>query len=180
MKRADTTSNRSGYPERLIEAIIGFENWNQIEQISKALNIEPEVFNKKEGWNIWVRNYARNVRPFNLEQHYLNRECNEGSIIVLYNTEDTQSIYRERVLPLLENAMSMEESEKIINEWKEIFEEIQTLGDDEILVHENGYRRTINKEDISYTEDTDMYEIGFVSSDKRILEKIENFEFKEE
>ena len=70
----------------------------------------------------------------------------------------------EWVKPLFPDCSSFEEIKKIISEKEELFAEIESLGEGEIVIAKNGeYYETIDKVSMSFYHDTKHYVIGVLS-----------------
>jgi hypothetical protein len=57
LEMIETTTGRNGYPQSLKKALIGFQTFEQAQEIEKEY---PEVrittFHKRDGWQLWERN----------------------------------------------------------------------------------------------------------------------------
>lgn len=51
----ETTTGRNGYPENIQGAIIGFETYDQAEEIAAKYGFDIELFKTRYGWQFWER-----------------------------------------------------------------------------------------------------------------------------
>ena len=51
----NTTTGLNGYPQFLKKAIIGFENFEQAENLAEEYHLDIEIFTKRDGWQLWNR-----------------------------------------------------------------------------------------------------------------------------
>ncbi len=53
----ETTTGINDYPQNVKYAVIGFENYEQINDFINGFKINghPEIFTKKDGWRFWER-----------------------------------------------------------------------------------------------------------------------------
>lgn len=64
----ETTSNGTGYPEDIQPALIGFESFEQMESIMTEHNLRSYALKKRDGWNLWYRQYQGVYEPYELDE----------------------------------------------------------------------------------------------------------------
>src|SRR5574344_1968453 len=55
LKYVETTSGMNGYPENIQDAIVGFDNWEQMEEIAEKYSLSPINLHKRDGWRLYER-----------------------------------------------------------------------------------------------------------------------------
>lgn len=51
----ETTSEASGYPRNLKKAIIGFDTFEEAQELADRYGLTVREFTKRDGWQLWVR-----------------------------------------------------------------------------------------------------------------------------
>ncbi|MGL5713279.1 MAG: hypothetical protein ACRCX2_09690 [Paraclostridium sp.] len=153
----ETTDRSNGYPSNLKGAIIGFESFKQAEEIAEKYNLEITSFHKKDGWNFYYRTGANMYKAFtNSCEDY----GDNYSEVEKMGEEDF--IDREVLHFFSGNVIeSFEQIESFLSSKKEIWEEVNKMEDDEIVItHEGNYYETIKKESMYFYHDTKYIVIG--------------------
>lgn len=152
-----TTSEGNGYPRNLKPAIIGFNTFGQAQEIADKYNLSIESFETKDGWGLWTRNNRRMYEP------YQNSAEDYGDNYSEIHKMDEDDFIENEVQPLLEDAESFDKIEAILKEKKEIWEQVEVMEDDEIVITSYGtYYQTIKKTSMYFSHDTRHYTIGLI------------------
>lgn len=64
----ETTSSATGYPEDIEYALTGFESFEQMESIMTEHNLRSYTLKKRDGWNLWYRQYQGVYEPYELDE----------------------------------------------------------------------------------------------------------------
>ena len=154
----DTTSERNGYPSNLKKGIIGFENFKDAKALAEEYNLEITTFDKKDGWSLWFRTGATTYEPF------LNSCEDYGDNYSEIKKTDEESFILDEVKYFFEdenNLESFEIIEAFLKAKKVIWDEVQKMEDDEIVItHEGNYYETIKKTSMYWSHDTKHHVIG--------------------
>ena len=51
----EVTKGRNGYPERLHNAVIGFEDFDEAQSIANEYGLDLAILRKRDGWQLWER-----------------------------------------------------------------------------------------------------------------------------
>ena len=150
----ETTSGMNGYPQNIHGAIVGFEDWEQLEKIAIKYNLNAINLHGRDGWQLYERNGIAT-------EPYKNSSDDYGDDYSQYDNADTyQKQIMEDVFPYAELS-TFEEVEKWLKEKKEVYEELLTCGEDEIVITYQGrFFEKINKVSMSFIHDTHYYIIG--------------------
>lgn len=154
-----TTSSMNGYPSNIKYAIIGFESFEQAQAIADQYDLQIEYFKKKAGWSLWYRtgNWADKAYQISSETF--------GDNYQDYEKQDEGDFIDQWVQPVLEdnNFDTVAEYFLFLTQMQEIWEEIEAMGDDEIVIANHGqYFDTMKKALMSYGEDNNDYAIGLI------------------
>lgn len=154
----NTTSERSGYPRNVKDAIIGFESFNQAEALAELHNLEITIFEKKDGWDLWFRTGAGTYEPFS------NGSEDYGDNYFEIQKMDEDTFIENEVKFFFEdenNLDSFERIEAFLKNKKEIWDEVEKMDDDEIVItFEGNYYETIKKSSMYFYHDTNHFAIG--------------------
>lgn len=142
LQYVETTSGTNGYPQNIQDAIVGFDNWEQLEEVATKYNLNPINLHKRDGWQLYERQGIA-TEPFK------NSSNDYGDD---YFECDDADAYQKQV---------MEDVENWVKEIKEVYNELLTCGDDEVVITYQGrFFEKINKLSINFSHDTHNYIIG--------------------
>lgn len=144
----------NGYPKSLMGAIIGFESFEQVQEIAREYNLDIISLHKRDGWNMYERmDYA--LEPLKPTEDWY------GDGFNLFTSDDRDEFFENEVQPFAGDFDNFDSLESFIEDRKQVFEELQTIDDTQIVVTCNGrYYDTINKECMIWSYDTHTYAIG--------------------
>lgn len=154
LKYVESTSGINGYPKNIQDAIVGFDNWEQLEKVAKKYNLNAINLHKRDGWQL----YERQGIP---TEPYKN-SCNDygDDYSECYDADAYQKQVMEDAFPYLEFS-TFEDIEKWLKEKKEVYEELLTCGENEIVITNQGrFYEKINETSMEFSHDTHNYIIG--------------------
>lgn len=153
----ETTDQRNGYPSRIKGAIIGFNSFEQAQELADKEHLQITTFEKRDGWDLWYRTMNSVCEPFT-------NSCDDyGDDYSEFGKMSESDFIMNEVLPLIVDCNSFESIEKLLKQKKEIFEEIENLEDGQMVITNCGsYYETINMTSMSFYHDTKNYAIGLI------------------
>lgn len=150
----ETTCERDGYPSHLRYALIGFDTFQQAEEIAEHHGLQIRTYQKEDGWKLWYRTGSAH-EPFQ------NSASDYGDNYNSFESKDADDFYEEEVKPRLENFADFDSLKRFLNEQEEILDKISMCDDDELVITCQGtYYETIDKKSMSFYHDTHSYVIG--------------------
>ena len=152
-----TTSARNGYPQRLQRAIIGFDTFEDAEELADVYGLSIEIFTKYDGWNLWYRTGDHAWAPFErLGEEY-------GDEYRQYSKDDLDGFYEREVQPNVGAFDDFASLRTYLDSMEEIRDRIEDADDNEIVLASfGGYYDTIKKTTMSYCYDTHHFAIGLI------------------
>ena len=124
LKHVETTSGTNGYPQDIQEAIVGFENWEQLEEIAEKYKLEAYQSPQKR-WLAIIRTSRHSITAF---QKIAVNDFGGDDYSQEYDDADSyQKSEMEDVFPHLDLA-TFEEVEEWLKERKEVYNELLDLG----------------------------------------------------
>ena len=150
----ETTSSINGYPQNIKRAIIGFDTFEQAEELADIYGLRIEIFSKRDGWQLWFR-FGRACGPFE-------RSCEEyGDDYRQYSKDDFERFYEREVQPNVDSFDDFASLREYLDKMEEIRDKIEDADDDELVLAScYGYYDTIKKATMSYCYDTRHMAIG--------------------
>ena len=156
----ETTSSITGYPERLKKAIIGFDTFEQAEELSKENGLSIEIFNQHDGWDLWYRTERTAYEPILRSAEEFGDDYSE------FSKDDLEDFYENEVQPMVSDFESFDEVRCFLDQKEKIAKEIEKAGDDEIVITCGGeYYDTIKERTMTYHYDAHSYAIGLIDRD---------------
>ena len=156
----DTTANSTGYPERLQKAIIGFDTFEQAEELAKENGLSIEIFRKRDGWNFWYRTGNTAYEPFRRSAEDFGDDYSE------FSKDNLEDFYENEVQPMVSEFESFDELRSFLDQNEKIKDEIEDAEDDEIVITRCGeYYDTIKELTMAYSYDSHSYAIGLIDID---------------
>ena len=156
----ETTASRTGYPERLQKAIIGFDTFEQAEELAKENGLSIEFFRKRDGWNFWYRTGSTAYEPFRRSAEDFGDDYSE------FSKDDLEDFYENEVQPMVSDFESFDALRSFLDQKEKIQDEIEDAEDDEIVITRSGeYYDTIKERTMAYSYDSHRYAIGLIDID---------------
>lgn len=157
LRYVETTSEANGYPRHIKGAIIGFDTFEDAEALAEEHGLTIMQLHKRDGWQLWYRR----------GETYEAMEITSGDYGDDYSEllqMDAEDFYSEEVEPMLDNFATLAELRTFIEEKEELWEEVENLEEDEVIItYEGRYYETIKQKTMSWSFDTHNYEIGLVA-----------------
>ena len=156
----ETTASRTGYPERLQKAIIGFDTFEQAEELAKENGLSIEFSRKRDGWNFWYRTGSTAYEPFRRSAEDFGDDYSE------FSKDDLEDFYENEVQPMVSDFESFDALRSFLDQKEKIQDEIEDAEDDEIVITCCGeYYDTIKERTMAYSYDSHSYAIGLIDID---------------
>ena len=130
----ETTSERSGYPLDLKKAIIGFASFEEANELAQEHGLSIEVFQRRDGWNVWYRTGNRAYDPFTRTAEDYGDDYN------LFTAGDAADYYENEVDDAI---CALEDNEAVVTYQGSLYEKIK-------------------KHSMGYYFDTHYYAIGLI------------------
>ena len=156
----ETTASRTGYPERLQKAIIGFDTFEQAEELAKENGLSIEIFQKRDGWDLWYRTGCTAYEPFRRSAEDFGDDYSE------FSKDDLEDFYENEVQPMVSDFENLDALRSFLDQKEKIQDEIADAEDDEIVITCSGeYYDTIKERTMAYSYDSHSYAIGLIDRD---------------
>lgn len=156
----ETTTNSTGYPESLQKAIIGFDTFEQAEELAEENGLSIEFFQKRDGWDLWYRTGSTAYEPFRRSVEDFGDDYSK------FSKEDLEDFYENEVQPFVSEFDSFDDLRSFLEQNEKIKDEIEDAEDDEIVITYCGeYYDTIKERTMAYNYDTHSYAIGLIDRD---------------
>lgn len=156
-----TTVDRgnNGYPRGMCGAITGFDSWEQAENFANENGLHLIRLHKRDGWQMYER-LDTMWEPFKPEASWY------GDAYAFYTNEDLEDFYENEVKEFLGDFDNMDDLQDFLDRRKKLYEELTVIDESQYVVTLNGdYYETIDRECMSFNEDTHLYVVGAVRYD---------------
>lgn len=156
----DTTDAPNGYPSRLVDAIVGFETFEEAKEAQRVLGGSIRHLKKKDGWNVYVRgNEAYDAYEMNAEDLGYNLEFSS-------DMEEFKKFADDEVKEMVSD-LDFDEAFGYLSALKKIEKEVEGLDEDEVLFanafYDGNYDTVVMKKScMSYSYDAWEYVIGLI------------------
>ncbi|WP_298110488.1 hypothetical protein [uncultured Bacteroides sp.] len=153
----ETTSAMNGYPQSLQKALIGFDSFEDAERIANEYGLRIELFTKRDGWQLYYRtnNRAYSAIEVSAEDY--------GDDYRSFTASDYEGFYENEVQGMIGEFDSFEAVESFLKSQKKIFEAIENLEDDEmVLTCQGEYYDTVKRYTMCHSFDTKTTVIGLI------------------
>lgn len=158
---AESTNGSNGYPANIKGIIIGFETFEEAEKLADENNLTIEFFKKKDGWQLWERTNNQAHEPLNNSSD--DYGDNYSHLEKMSEEEFIKNEVAEILTALIEDEADFDTIENFIAGKIKLFNEIESMEDDEIVITCHGdYYETIKKESMYYAHDTKHITIGLI------------------
>lgn len=153
----ETTSAMNGYPQSIKKALIGFDSFEQAEKVAEEYGLSIEYFTKHDGWQLYYRTNDRAYSAIEVSADEY------GDDYRAFTSSDYEGFYENEVKGMAGEFNSFEEVEEFLNTKKRIYEAIEELEDDEmVLTCQGEYYDTVKRSTMSHYYDTKTTVIGLI------------------
>ena len=153
-----TTDSQNGYPHNEMQAVIGFDSFEQAEELAEKNNLSVEIFTKRNGNDFWFRTGYKAYEAFERESADYGAGCDT------YTKEDAEKYYANEIEGMLSEFEDLDELSAFVDSHKAIYTAIKNLKDNELLVVCDGeVCDTVQQTTMSYSNDSRMYAIGLIN-----------------
>lgn len=153
-----TTDSPNGYPSNEMQAVIGFNNYEQAEELAEKNNLSVEIFTKRNGNDFWFRTGNKAYEAFERESADYGEDC------TTYTKEDVEKYYANEIEGMLSDFEDLDELSAFVDSHKAIYAALKNLKDGELLIVCNGeVCDTVQQTTMSYSNDSHMYAIGLIN-----------------
>ena len=154
LKRIEITQGKNGYPSGLQDALIGFDNIEHAQLIAEKYGLSVRKFHQKEGWLLWE----------DMGQCFNDIEVTSemyGDNYNLFHKMEEEDFFSLEIDELINQFDNFADLEQFIENKKEIWEEIEVMEDDEVVITSYGsYSETVKDNRMIWSHDTHTYVIG--------------------
>lgn len=156
----NTTSARNGYPSHLQDAIIGFDNFEQAEEIARKEGLTLIWVDRRDGWQLWHRGKEA-ICPMNTEVE------DYGDDYFFYESvKEVIEDEKEVISALVEDEADYTKIDEAIERYGSLIEEAAKLKKGQVVVAHSGYYYdTIYTTDINWSHDTKHYTLAAIDCD---------------
>lgn len=155
-----TTDSRNGYPHNEMQAVIGFDSFEQAGELAEKNNLSVEIFTKRNGNDFWFRTGNKAYEAFERESADYGEDC------TTYTKEDVEKYYTNEIEGMLSDFEDLDELSAFVDSHKAIYAALKNLKDGELLIVCNGeVCDTVQQTTMSYENDSRMYAIGLINRD---------------
>jgi hypothetical protein len=154
----EVTQGRNGYPMGLYKAISSdnFDSFKELEEFANENNLSIVSLHKRDGWDLW-ENRGTMYKP------YSNSAEDFGDNYSEFHKMNEEQFFEQEIHPVLEDISDFDSLEDFLKCKKQIWEEIEAMEEDEIvLTHEGNYSETLKQESLSFSHDTHNYKIALI------------------
>lgn len=127
LHEVETTSDASGYPRGLGRAVVGFDTFDEAQEVADKYGLTVVKLHRRDGWQLW---YNDGQKMYDSDRPTLEPE--DMGYRTMYQPDDS-----ERVVEDLKTAIAgLDDIECIFNltqSRKEIIEELDAMGNDEAI-----------------------------------------------
>jgi hypothetical protein len=154
---AESTSGNNGYPSGIKGIILGFETFEEAEELAEKHGLSIETFKKKDGWQLWERTGNKAYEPFK-------NSCDDyGDNYSQLEKMSEKVFFESEVKDSLENFDNLEDLQNFLSKKQNLFDEVEILEIDEIVITCQGeYYETIKKTSMIFSHDTKTIVIGLI------------------
>ena len=154
---AESTNGSNGYPSNIKGIIIGFDNFEDAEKLAEEHNLTIEFFTKKDGWQLWERTNNKAHEPMK------NSSDDYGDNYNQLEKMNEKVFYESEIKDSLENFDNLEDLQNFLSKKQELFEEIEKMEVDEIVItYQGDFYETIKKVSMYFAHDTKTTIIGLI------------------
>lgn len=157
----ETTCNRTGYPCMVDKAIIGFDDFDEAEQLAKKWGLSVMHFRRTDGQQYWYRTGSIATAA------YVTHAEDYGMNFEEFSPRDAATFYENEIRPDLQMLESMDELHRFLARKEEILDEIEACPEGKIVLVKDGeYYGKVDEVTMRWhDDDVTEYAIGLCVED---------------
>lgn len=153
----ETTPNGNGYPENIHKALVGFDSFEDAQDVANKYGLRITTFTKRQGNRLWTRNENTTYHPLRITAD------DYGSDFKAYGTYNARYYFDDEVKPCLNDFDSIDELESFIQEQREIIDALDNIDDEQlIIIHDHKLYDRIDTNMMEWSHDGKNYIIGVI------------------
>lgn len=148
------SGGNNGYPSGIEGGIIGFVSFDEAKEFARKYDLWMCTFHKRDGWQM----YEREGQPYEpLKVTASDYGCDYDQ----FDSDDYEDFFEEQVRPMMDCCENFDSLQNVIDNCKEIYEELGTIDDTQLVITCCGrYYETIDKESMEWSNDGHKWIIG--------------------
>ena len=152
-----TTSEASGYPANVKDAIIGFENFDEAEQFAKLHHLDIIRVERANGSDLWTR---RGTAYKELERD--GSEFGDDWLAYSPLSFDAKEFFADTIKDIVTDMETLDDAIECLNKFKELIDAIESADDEELVLSDGSNIETIKIHSMRYSYDSHMYAIAVI------------------
>lgn len=155
----ETTPELNGYPRSLKTAIIGFKDFPHAQEVAGKYRLQIESFETKSGWGLWTRRNRTMYEPYPISAEIFGDNYSD------FTKMSEEDFIEQEVEPFMQDGFeSFSQLETFLKDKKEIWDEIELMEEDEVVITYYGnYKETLKQRAMRFYHDTKSYVIGVIN-----------------
>jgi hypothetical protein len=156
LEKVEVTKGRNGYPSNIYPAYscVSLENFEEVKTLAEEENKKIILLHRRDGWDLWESKGP----VFNAIQVSAS-DFGDNYSEIYYQSES--EFFENEVKPFIEDFANFEEINNFLAMKNKLFEEIDLLEDNEVVItHEGKYFETYKQECLSFSHDTHNFIIA--------------------
>ena len=160
LEYVETTTGMNGYPQHLRGAIIGFETFEEAEEVAQEHGLRITTFFKRDGWQLYQRESGTTYRALHITA------SDYGDDYSQLETSDSRDFFENEVKPFLADVDSFSSLHSLLSEKEKLYDYLDGINDGQIIITRCGeYYETIDRELMSWSHDGKTWVIGVMEED---------------
>lgn len=143
------TSSANGYPQNVQLALIGFDNFDQAEDVANANDLTIVSLYKRDGWNLWADQGAA-CGPIELGAE------DYGDDYISFNSSWDEDDLADDLRGVIDGIEELDDIFTIVDFYKKIKEQLDDISEDEQVIarmYDADTIEIIKKETMSWHDD---------------------------
>ena len=153
----ETTTDKNGYPKDLQNALVGFDTFEEAQDVAEEYGLRITTFVRKDGHEFYYRNNNTTYEPLHI------RAEDYGDDYKVFGINHRKNYYKNEVRPHLHDFDDIDDLMDFVEAQSDIIAELESLGDDELVIVRDGeYYETIERNIMRWYHDNELVIIGVI------------------
>ena len=153
----ETTTDKNGYPKDLQNALVGFDTFEDAQDVAEEYGLRITTFVRKDGHEFYYRNNNTTYEPLHI------RAEDYGDDYKVFDKNHHKNYYKNEVRPYLSDFDNIDDLFDFVNEQMNIITELENIGNDELVIVRDGeYYETIERNTMCWEHDDEIVIIGVI------------------
>ena len=152
-----TTTDKNGYPKDLQNALVGFDTFEEAQDVAEEYGLRITTFIRKAGHELYYRNNNTTYEPLHI------RAEDYGDDYKVFGINHHKNYYKNEVRPYLSDFDNIDDLMDFVSAQEDIISALDDISRNELVIVRDGeYYETIERKTMRWDNEEELVVIGVI------------------